>query len=194
MFEAIHGSAPRRAGQNLANPSGLFLGAVQMLVHIGQGDVATKVHNAWLKTIEDGIHTYDVYDPAVSTQKVGTSAFADAIIERIGQEPETLEPVRYESTAEPIDVEPIRRPPAIKELVGRDLEDDLVVHLQDDPAVGAAPLLERPVEAHQRHLEDVGGEALDAGVHGLALPGLADPEVARGQLGDGRRRPNSVSV
>ena len=48
MFEAIHGSAPRRAGQNLANPSGLLMGAVQMLVHIGQGDVATKVHNAWL--------------------------------------------------------------------------------------------------------------------------------------------------
>jgi isocitrate dehydrogenase len=61
MFEAIHGSAPRRAGQDVANPSGLFLGAVQMLVHIGQGDVATKVHNAWLKTIEDGIHTYDIF-------------------------------------------------------------------------------------------------------------------------------------
>ena len=40
MFEAIHGSAPRRAGQNLANPSGLLLGAVMMLVHIGQPDVA----------------------------------------------------------------------------------------------------------------------------------------------------------
>src|SRR5436309_8078073 len=36
MFEAIHGSAPRRAGQNLANPSGLLLGSVMMLVHIGQ--------------------------------------------------------------------------------------------------------------------------------------------------------------
>src|ERR671927_191629 len=41
MFEAIHGSAPRRAGQNLANPSGLLLGAVMMLVHIDQADVAT---------------------------------------------------------------------------------------------------------------------------------------------------------
>ena len=36
MFEAIHGSAPRRAGQNFANPSGLLLAAVLMLVHIGQ--------------------------------------------------------------------------------------------------------------------------------------------------------------
>src|SRR6266403_1476456 len=58
MFEAIHGSAPRRAGQNLANPSGLFLGAVMMLVHIGQIEVAERVHNAWLRTVEDGIHTY----------------------------------------------------------------------------------------------------------------------------------------
>src|ERR671910_1830589 len=49
MFEAIHGSAPRRAGQNLANPSGLLMGAVMMLVHIGQTDVAERVHNAWLR-------------------------------------------------------------------------------------------------------------------------------------------------
>ena len=61
MFEAIHGSAPRRAGQNLANPSGLLLGAVLMLVHIGQPEVAERVHNAWLRTIEDGIHTYDIF-------------------------------------------------------------------------------------------------------------------------------------
>jgi isocitrate dehydrogenase len=55
MFEAIHGSAPRIAGQNIANPSGLLQGAVMMLNHIGQGDVAARVNNAWLKTIEDGI-------------------------------------------------------------------------------------------------------------------------------------------
>src|SRR5205085_10929178 len=65
MFEAIHGSAPRRAGQNVANPSGLLLGAVMMLVHIGQTDVAEHVHNAWLSTIEDGVHTYDIYSEGV---------------------------------------------------------------------------------------------------------------------------------
>jgi isocitrate dehydrogenase len=69
MFEAIHGSAPRRAGQNLANPSGLLLGAVMMLVHIKQTDAASRVHNAWLRTIEDGVHTYDIYDESVSKQK-----------------------------------------------------------------------------------------------------------------------------
>src|SRR5919202_5865345 len=95
MFEAIHGSAPRRAGQNLANPSGLLLGAVMMLVHIGQADVAEKVHNAWLRTIEDGVHTYDIYDERVSKQKVGTKEFARAVIERVGQKPQQLKVVSY---------------------------------------------------------------------------------------------------
>ena len=121
MFEAIHGSAPRRAGQNLANPSGLLLGAVQMLVHIGQGEVATRVHNAWLRTIEDGIHTYDIYDPTVSTAKVGTREFADAVIARLGQEPTTLQTVSYPTLSEPIRVEVTARPRAHKELVGVDV-------------------------------------------------------------------------
>ncbi|MCC7204826.1 MAG: NADP-dependent isocitrate dehydrogenase [Phycisphaeraceae bacterium] len=95
MFEAIHGSAPRRAGQNLANPSGLLHGAIMMLVHIGQSDVAQKLHNAWLKTIEDGVHTYDIFKEGVSTQKVGTQEFAAAVVARLGQEPATLKPVRY---------------------------------------------------------------------------------------------------
>ena len=120
MFEAIHGSAPRRAGQDLANPSGLFLGAVQMLVHIGQGDVATKVHNAWLKTLEDGIHTYDIYEDGVSTQQVGTSAFAQAVIDRLGQEPETLPAVSYQA-GERIEVKVTQHPAASKEQVGVDI-------------------------------------------------------------------------
>lgn len=97
MFEAIHGSAPRRAGQNLANPSGLLLGAVQMLVHIGQGDAASKVHNGWLKTLEDGVHTYDIYKEGVSTKKVSTSDFAEAVIARLGQMPTKLKAAKYQA-------------------------------------------------------------------------------------------------
>lgn len=120
MFEAIHGSAPRRAGQNLANPSGLFLGAIQMLVYIGQGDVATKAHNAWLKTMEDGVHTYDIYKEGVSTQKVGTKEFAQAVIERIGQEPTTLKPVKYEAgTKINVDHKPTVKKK--KEIIGVDI-------------------------------------------------------------------------
>ena len=98
MFEAIHGSAPRRAGQNLANPSGLLMGAILMLVHINQPETAERVHNAWLRTIEDGIHTYDIFTEGVSTQKVGTKEFACAVVARLGQKPNRLKPVAYAKT------------------------------------------------------------------------------------------------
>ncbi len=95
MFEAIHGSAPRRAGQNMANPSGLLLGGVMMLVHIDQADIAERVHNAWLRTIEDGVHTYDIFKDGVSKEKVGTREFAEAVVARLGQTPQTLQAVKY---------------------------------------------------------------------------------------------------
>ena len=95
MFEAIHGSAPDIAGKGIANPSGLLLGAVMMLVHIGQGDIAAKVHNAWLRTLEDGVHTGDIYVEGQSKVRAGTSAFADAVIERLGTVPTGLAPVEY---------------------------------------------------------------------------------------------------
>src|SRR6266550_906423 len=100
MFEAIHGSAPRRAGQNLANPSGLLLGAVMMLVHIGETEVAERVHNAWLRTIEDGVHTYDIYEEGHSKQKVGTKEFSLAVAQRVGQLPQTLKVVKYKAASE----------------------------------------------------------------------------------------------
>ncbi|WP_376794533.1 NADP-dependent isocitrate dehydrogenase [Thermogemmatispora sp.] len=122
MFEAIHGSAPRRAGQNVANPSGLLLGAVLMLVHIGQPEVATRVHNAWLRTLEDGIHTYDIYSEGISKQKVGTREFAQAIIERLGQQPQTLKPVNYTSAPKLASVQRASQEPLEKkELVGVDV-------------------------------------------------------------------------
>ncbi|QVL57509.1 MAG: NADP-dependent isocitrate dehydrogenase [Simkaniaceae bacterium] len=97
MFEAIHGSAPRRAGQNVANPSALILASILMLIHIGQSDKATAIHNAWLKTLEDGIHTYDIFKEGVSKKKVGTQEFAGAVIERLGQKPAQLHPVSYKN-------------------------------------------------------------------------------------------------
>jgi len=120
MFEAIHGSAPRRAGQNLANPSGLLLGAVMMLVHVGLTEHAERVHNAWLRTIEDGIHTYDIYDEKVSKQKVGTKEFAEAVVARLGQTPQILKARKYKKGDESHAVATNGKP-AQKELVGVDV-------------------------------------------------------------------------
>ncbi|KJS71661.1 MAG: isocitrate dehydrogenase [Comamonadaceae bacterium BICA1-1] len=95
MFEAIHGSAPDIAGKGIANPSGLLLAAVMMLIHIGQSDVAEKIHNAWLRTIEDGIITADLSGSLSVGRPFGSMDFADAVIDRLGQEPSQLKPVRY---------------------------------------------------------------------------------------------------
>lgn len=90
MFEAIHGSAPRRAGQNLANPTGLLMGGIMMLQHLDMHDIAARVYNGWVKTIEDGIHTYDIFEEKRSTMQVGTKEFAQAIIKRLGQLPQQI--------------------------------------------------------------------------------------------------------
>ncbi len=137
MFEAIHGSAPDIAGQNLANPSGLLLSAVKMLAHLGQGDVATTVHNAWLRTIEDGIHTADIFRPGASRQRVGTDGFARAVVERLGALPDRLKAAEYATEAVP-SIEPERRPPATKTLHGV----DIFIHWQPGPPDELAASLE----------------------------------------------------
>ena len=121
MFEAIHGSAPRRAGQNLANPSGLLEGAVMMLNHIGQTDVAEKVQNAWLKTIEDGVHTYDIFKEGISKEKVGTKEFAQAVIANLGNKPEQLKVVSYAKETVLNLPKYVKKPVKNKVLVGVDL-------------------------------------------------------------------------
>lgn len=121
MFEAIHGSAPRRAGQNMANPSGLLQGAIMMLNHIGQTAVAENVQNAWLKTLEDGIHTYDIFKEGTSKQKVGTKEFAKAVIANLGGKPSVLKPVSYANNEALVLPKYKRKPAANKELVGVDI-------------------------------------------------------------------------
>jgi len=139
MFEAIHGSAPRRAGQNLANPSGLLLGAVMMLVHIGQITEAAEVHNAWLRTIEDGVHTYDIYKEGISKEKVGTKEFAEAVVKRLGEKPQLLKVAEYKEVASEAfaaETAVSERSGSKKELVGVDVFLDWLKGSADD--LGAA--------------------------------------------------------
>ncbi|MFN4948362.1 MAG: NADP-dependent isocitrate dehydrogenase [Bacteroidota bacterium] len=121
MFEAIHGSAPRIAGQNIANPSGLLQGAIMMLNHIGQSAVAAQIQNAWLKTLEDGIHTPDIYKEGVTKQKVGTQEFAAAVIENLGKKSTVLKSVSYAADAKMNLPKYVPKPPANKELDGVDI-------------------------------------------------------------------------
>jgi isocitrate dehydrogenase len=121
MFEAIHGSAPMIAGQNIANPSGLLQGAILMLTHIGQTSIAQKIQNAWLKTIEDGVHTFDIYKEGTSKVKVGTKEFAEAVIANLGQQPSVLQSVTYSDNTIMNLPKYQRKAAAKKDLVGVDI-------------------------------------------------------------------------
>ena len=137
MFEAVHGSAPDIAGRDLANPSGLLLSAVMMLVHLGRTQAATRVHNAWLRTIEDGVLTADMAR-AGQQPAVGTRAFARAVIDRLGQAPRTLPAVDYPDVAAPARVErpTAARTPAAKALVGVDVFVNWDQHPRNPDALG----------------------------------------------------------
>ncbi len=122
MFEAIHGSAPDIAGKKMANPSGLLNAAIQMLIHINQPTTAALIENAWLKTLEDGMHTGDIYSKEYSKKKLNTDEFADAVIERLGQKPSHFKPVEYKETRTKIECYgEVKKPHAKKELVGVDI-------------------------------------------------------------------------
>jgi isocitrate dehydrogenase len=121
MFEAIHGSAPDIAGQNIANPSGLINAAVMMLAHIGQTDVADRVKNAWLTTIEEGFHTADIYNESISTRRVSTEEFADEVIQRLGLKPQKLIPSKLSEGEGSITIPEYQRPNEKKTLVGVDV-------------------------------------------------------------------------
>src|SRR5262249_35794637 len=110
MFEAIHGSAPDIASKNIANPSGILQSAVMMLVHIGQPEIATRVHNAWLYTLEQGIHTVDIFRKETSKEKVGTKEFAQAVVKNLGKKPSSLPAADYKPVP--------KKAPAVKTGVG----------------------------------------------------------------------------
>lgn len=121
MFEAIHGSAPKRAGQNSANPSGIILASVLMLNYLSQNAIAERIHNAWLKTIESGIHTDDIFQEGTSKERVGTKEFGIAVGKLLGQKPETLKPVSYPATEKLKALASKKAPTEKRTLVGTDV-------------------------------------------------------------------------
>lgn len=168
MFEAIHGSAPALAGLDAANPSGLLLAGVMMLVHLGQGAAAARVHNALLRTLEDGIHTADIAGPATLSQ-VGTRAFADAVIARLGLRPQRLAAVDYGSAVPLTLPAPAVRTPAKRQLVGVDV---FVHEPLADPEALAARLL--PATAGVFRLSMISNRGVKVWPQGLPETTLTD--------------------
>ena len=86
IFEAVHGSAPKYAGQDVINPTALVLSAVMMLRHLGEFEAARDIEHAIMVTLEDGTTvTRDVVgDEAAAT----TTAYTDAIIANLGRRSE----------------------------------------------------------------------------------------------------------
>ncbi len=80
VFEPVHGSAPKYAGQDRANPTAMILSGVLMLRHLGHVDVAERLESAVRDVIAEGrAVTHDLGGDA------GTQAFATAVIERLDQ-------------------------------------------------------------------------------------------------------------
>jgi isocitrate dehydrogenase (NAD+) len=78
LFEPVHGSAPKYAGQNKVNPVAIILSGVLMLKHLGEKDAACRVDAAVTQVLAEAVHvTYDLGGNA------GTSEMADAIVEKL---------------------------------------------------------------------------------------------------------------
>jgi isocitrate dehydrogenase (NAD+) len=87
VFEPIHGSAPKYAGQNKVNPTAAMLSSVMMLRHLGERDAAKRLERAIARVIADGKRvTYDMKARPNDPSAVGTSQFADAVIAALGAE------------------------------------------------------------------------------------------------------------
>ena len=83
MFEPIHGSAPKYAGQNKVNPTAQILAGVMMLQHLGEMEAAKKIEEAVFKVIEEGKKvTYDIAR-VYGVEPVGTREMGEAIVEKL---------------------------------------------------------------------------------------------------------------
>src|SRR5437588_486258 len=86
MFEATHGSAPKYKGQNKVNPTALMLSGVLMLKHLGEREAADRLEAAIAGVIRQGERVpYDLKPTRDDPTAVGTSQFADAVIEEMNK-------------------------------------------------------------------------------------------------------------
>jgi isocitrate dehydrogenase len=92
-----------------------------MLSHLGKTEIADTIKNAWLKTLEDGYHTADVYQANLSKEKLSTSRFADMVIKNLGEKPTKLPLSKLSSGKGEIVIPEYVRKEEKQELVGVDV-------------------------------------------------------------------------
>ncbi|MEF8827846.1 MAG: NADP-dependent isocitrate dehydrogenase [Halolamina sp.] len=83
LAEPVHGSAPKRAGQDKANPSALMLSGRLMFEYIGWEDAGTLIRDAVEKTIDEGTVTYDLARQREDAEEVSTTEYAETVVENI---------------------------------------------------------------------------------------------------------------
>jgi isocitrate dehydrogenase len=84
VFEATHGTAPKYAGKDKANPISLILSGVMMLEHMGWGEAASSVEGAVQKSIANGLVTYDLARQMPNSRELKCSEFAQAVLDGLG--------------------------------------------------------------------------------------------------------------
>jgi isocitrate dehydrogenase len=182
IFEAVHGSAPKYAGQDSANPTAVILSAVMLLRHIGEVDTADRVERAVVATLADGIHTRDV-----AGESVGTRAFSEAIIERLERDVaggEGAPAIRRRRPLSIPTVEPSSYVPETRQVVGCDVFVEWGGSVTE-----LAALVEPLVEAGRLRLKMISSRGTMV-YPGRAAPSLVDHYrcrfIARGEddIGD----------
>lgn len=131
IFEAVHGSAPKYAGMDSANPTALILSAAMLLRHIGATNAADRVEGAVTATLADGIHTRDV----ATGEPVSTTAFTDAVIDRLDR-PDTSAEFRVRRPLVVPAIAPASIVPRQRAVVGI----DVFIEWDNGPALLAASL------------------------------------------------------
>lgn len=120
IFEAVHGSAPKYAGKNVANPTAVLLSGVMMLRHLGETERAEQIENAVLATYEEGRSLpRDVVGDGAAA---GTSEFAEAVIGNLGKRPQGMTARSSSQLTVPgFSSDPVSVRPASRRTVGCDI-------------------------------------------------------------------------
>jgi isocitrate dehydrogenase len=120
IFEAVHGSAPKYAGQDVANPTAMILSGVLLLRHLGELEAARLVENAVLATLEEGKAV--TKDVAGRFPPVGTRAYTDAVIANFGRQPASHAARDYRPLEMPrFEGGPVTTRPASRATIGCDI-------------------------------------------------------------------------